>query len=324
VRLDSKDDAIDPNKALQIVENCVQNEHAVAIVAAFVPATIDTIAPYLAAHKVPVIGGDDATTTWFTNPDFFPEGIAQTGTAAGQVHIMVAAGKVGAGIIYCVENAACTQGKDYFTQAAKTANLTIRGTYQLSLATPGFTSQCATMKSAHIDAVYTAMDGPSTSRLARDCSAIGYRPLYVAGGLAVDSAAAAQDHNFDGATFTITTSVFPWMTSSTPAEQQFQQAMATYAPDQAPAESAAKAWVSGQLLAKAISNAGAAARSGPITSALILQGLGLVKHEDLGGLVMGQLSFNPGKPVTPDVCWGIAQLSGGQWTAPNGDQAGCA
>src|SRR4029077_413276 len=40
--LDTKDDTMDPNRAQQIVQNCVENEHAVAIVGAMVPATIDS------------------------------------------------------------------------------------------------------------------------------------------------------------------------------------------------------------------------------------------------------------------------------------------
>jgi branched-chain amino acid transport system substrate-binding protein len=322
IRLDSKDDEMDPNRAQQIVQNCVQNEHAVAIVGAFIPATVDSIASYVQQHKIPVIGGDGVTTTWFTNPDFFPEGSSQTGTGNGQVRIMISAHKSSAGIIYCTENVACSQGKDYFTQAAKSQGLAIKGTYQVSLANPSFTSQCSSMRSAKIDAVYIALDGSSAMRLARDCNAIGYHPLLDSGGLAIDASAAASDPNLNG--MTITTSVFPWMTSTSPAAQDFQKAMSTYAPDIVPTESAAKAWVSGQLLAKAISNAGAAARSGPITSAMILNGLHAVKHETLGGLVMGQLNYVTGKPAVPNVCWSVAKLVNGKWTAPQGAKASCA
>lgn len=322
VTLDSKDDQIDPNRAQQIVQNCVENEHAAAVVAAFVPGTVDAIASYLQQHKVPVIGGDGLTSTWFTNPDFFPEGSSSAGTGYGLVNNMLAAHKSAAGVIYCTENVACSVGKDYFTRAAKAKGLAIKGTYQVSLANPSFTSQCSSMRSAHIDAIYVALDGSSLERLSRDCNAINYHPLYDTGGLALDAIGAAQDPNLNG--LVITTSVFPWMTSSSAGSQDFHKAMATYAPDATPTESAAKAWVSGELLAKAVSNAGAAARSGPITSAMVQNGLHAIKHETLGGLVMGQLNYVTGKPVVQDNCWGVAKLVGSTWTAPQGAKGSCA
>jgi hypothetical protein len=114
------------------------------------------------------------------------------------------------------------------------------------------------------------------------------------------------------------------MTSATPATQAFQAAMATYAPDVSPSESAAKAWTAGMVLQKALSNLGSIAVGGPITSATILQGLATIKHDSLGGLVMGQLNYNAGAPVTPNSsCWGVAELTGGKWIAPKGGSAQC-
>lgn len=319
--LDSKDDTMDPNRAQQIVQNCVENEHAVALVAAMVPATVDSFANYVERKKIPVIGGDGVTKTWFTNPDFFPQGISQTGTANGMVRIMLNAHKKHAGIIYCTENVACSQGKDYFQQAAKQQGLDASHTYQVTLANPSFTSQCSLMERAHLDAIYITLDGPSASRLARDCNAIDYHPFYVTGGLALDADDAAADTNLDG--LTITTSIFPWMTSTTPGARDFHKALSTYAPDINPTESAAMAWTAGTLLAKALDNVGAAARNGPITNTMILKGLHMVHHENLGGLVMGQLNFRVGKPVVPDVCWGVAQIRNKRWIAPQGAKGSC-
>jgi branched-chain amino acid transport system substrate-binding protein len=319
--LDSKDDTMDPNRAQQIVQNCVENEHAVAIVAAFTPATIDSYAKYVENKKIPVIGGDDVTSTWFTNPYFFPEGSSQGGTATGMVRIMRNAHKKAAGIIYCTESIACAQGKDEFAQAAHREGLAVKGTYQVTLANPSFTSQCSSMKQANIDAIYVTLDGPSASRLARDCTAIGYHPFYVTGGLALDARVAAADSNLDG--LAVTTYVFPWMTSASPGARDFHKAMATYAPDVTPTESAAKAWVSGALLAQAIANVGSAARKGPITNTMVLDGLHKVRNEDLGGLVVGHLNFQAGKPVVPDNCWGVARIHDGKWIAPQGARASC-
>jgi ABC-type branched-subunit amino acid transport system substrate-binding protein len=236
---------------------------------------------------------------------------------------MADAGKKSAGIIYCTENVACTQGREYFTRAAKSEGLTIKGTYQVSLASPSFTSQCSSMQGANINGVYVALDGSSARRLARDCNAIGYHPLYVSGGLAIDADAAASDPNLNNL-LNLSTSVFPWMTATTPSARDFQEAMSTFAPDVTPTESAAKAWVAGQLLKKAIENVGARARSGPITSAMILDGLHRVKNDNLGGLVMGKLTFPAGRPAVENVCWGVALLRNGKWVAPQKARGSCA
>jgi hypothetical protein len=113
------------------------------------------------------------------------------------------------------------------------------------------------------------------------------------------------------------------MTSTTPGARDFHKALATYAPDINPTESAAMAWTSGTLLAKAVANVGASVRRGPITNTMILKGLHMVHHETLGGLVMGQLNFRAGQPVVPDVCWGVAQIRNGRWIAPEGARGSC-
>jgi branched-chain amino acid transport system substrate-binding protein len=177
------------------------------------------------------------------------------------------------------------------------------------------------MKSGSIDVVHVALDGSGIQRLARDCNAIGFHPLYTTGSLALDANAVVSDPNLEG--LTVATGVFPWLTSATPASQTFQTAMATYAPDTHPTESAAMAWTSGELLAAAIAKVGNAARSGPITSAMIMQGLGMIKHDNLGGLVMGQLTFTAGQPSPRLRCTGLATLHNGAWTAPKGAVAVC-
>jgi len=177
------------------------------------------------------------------------------------------------------------------------------------------------MKSAGAEAVLPFFDSGTAQRVARDCNAIGYHPQYVSGGLSFDTATVAQDPNFDG--LVIATSVFPWMTSDTAATKAFQEGMATYAPDVPLAEAAAKSWTAGVTLEKALSNLGDEARTGPITSAMIIKGLATIKNDNLGGLEMGTLTYHAGAPATPNLCWGQAKLSGGKWIAPTGAKVYC-
>ncbi len=49
-----------------------------------------------------------------------------------------------------------------------------------------------------------------------------------------------------------------------------------------------------------------------------------VKGETLGGLSPPSLNFNQGAPVTSNRCYFAAQIKGGKWTAPHGNQTFCA
>ncbi|HVU73637.1 MAG TPA: ABC transporter substrate-binding protein, partial [Mycobacteriales bacterium] len=322
VTVDSKDDAQDNNKALQNVQNCVQNEHAASLIASFMPVTADAVGSYVQQHKVPVIGGDAVTRLWFQNPYFFPQSDPSPSDAYGGVAAWKAAGKKAGAVIYCAELADCTNTANRVRDAAAKAGIPIKGSYQVTIANPSYTSQCGDMKSNGVEAVYVNVDGPSLQRLARDCNAIGFHPLYTTGGLALDANAVADDKNLEG--LTVATSVWPWMTATTPAMKDFQTAMSTYAPDVTPSESAAISWTSGQILVAAISKLGNAARTQPITSALILQGLGMIKDDPMGGLTMGKVTFTAGKPTAEHYCWGLATLTGGQWSAPQGSGYTCA
>jgi len=284
--------------------------------------TVDAVGTYVQQHKIPVVGGDAVTRTWFQNPYFFPQSDPSPSDAYGAVAAWKAAGKTAGAVIYCAELGDCTTTANRVREAAQKAGIAIKGSYQVTIANPSYTSQCGDMKSNGVQAVYVNVDGPSLQRLARDCNAIGFHPLYTTGGLALDANAVVGDKNLEGTT--VATSVWPWMASTTPAMKDFQTAMATYAPDVVTSESAAISWTSGQLLLAAINKLGATARSQPITSAMVLQGLGMIRDETLGGLTMGKLTFVPGKPAAEHFCWGLATLSGGAWGAPGGSGYTCA
>jgi branched-chain amino acid transport system substrate-binding protein len=321
IKLDSKDDTADTNKALQNIQNCVENEHSVAIVAAFVPLAADSIAPYLQGQKVPMIGGDGLTDVWYSNPYLFPTGAAPQGTANGAVRAWKLSNKSNPAIVYCAETVSCPNAQKLVSAAAAAAGIPVKNNYQTSLANPSFTSQCSSMKSAGTDVLYIALDGPSIQRLARDCNGIGFHPLYTTGALALDANAVVDDPNLEG--ITVADVVASWVTSITPAEKDFQTAMATYAPDIVPSESAAISWASGQMLAKAVANLGDSARTKPITSAMILQGLAMFKNETLGGLFPGPLTFTAGKASPRLTCWALTTLTGGKWTALQGGAGAC-
>ena len=81
----------------------VQQDHVIAFLNYNDVLSTPTVAPYLESVGVPAIGGTLAETSWFTNPDFFPQGVeAQIGNYIG-VKVGVERGLTKVGVIYCVE-----------------------------------------------------------------------------------------------------------------------------------------------------------------------------------------------------------------------------
>ena len=97
-----------------------------------------------------------------------------------------------------------------------------------SLTQPDFTAQCLAAQQAGADVLFFAGDGDSLVRMARDCAAQNYKPLYMAASIAVNTAV-QWDPLLNG--LISTQSNFPWTDSYTPAQATYQQAMKTYAPN---------------------------------------------------------------------------------------------
>jgi branched-chain amino acid transport system substrate-binding protein len=113
------------------------------------------------------------------------------------------------------------------------------------------------------------------------------------------------------------------MLTDTPALRQYQAALARYAPGLAPDGASINVWTSALLLERAVALAGDAARTGPLTTALIVTGLGKVKNESLGGLT-GPLTFKPGQANSASSgCLFYELLTPQGWTAPRGSKVIC-
>ena len=80
--------------------------------------------------------------------------------------------------------------------------------------------------------------------MANDCVAQGYNPIYFSDSLAV-TASLVSDSNLNG--LLAGQSDFPWIDSFTPAQATYQQAMKTYAPNDAGSASTSAEWTAGML-----------------------------------------------------------------------------
>jgi branched-chain amino acid transport system substrate-binding protein len=227
------------------------------------------------------------------------------------------------GFLYCVEARVCTD----FDKRMR-AGMAERGGGQLvydapiSITQPDYTAQCINAREAKVDFLLLAMDGASVGRVARSCDTVRYHPLLATSAVVLTPAQGNDPllRQFGVAT---TSAEAPWMLTDTPGLADLHRVLDAYAPNVIAAGATTLSFTSARLLEAAIRNVDGRARRGPITPALVLQGLGTIHHETLGGLT-GPLTFQPGQktPVSSG-CVFYELLTKDGWTAPRGARPVC-
>jgi branched-chain amino acid transport system substrate-binding protein len=308
VHLFIEDDGADPSTSATEVQQEVTQDHVIAFVGNLVPLTVNASVSYLQQQHIPVIGGDASSVEWWQSPVLFPEGGSDVGPyqAVFTIKQAVAKGDSKMGLLYCVEDTTCTNGYNELIQqgAAKNAGVDPVYTSSFSITQPDFTAQCINAKQAGANFIYFEGDSDSLIRMANDCAAQSYDPLYVADSIAVTAQLTTNPH-LNGLIAGQTN--FPWIDSFTPAQAQYQQAMKTYAPTVKGSATSAAEWTAGMLAVAASS-----ALTATPTSAEFFQGLWNIKNNNLGGLAP-PLTFNANAPATPSNCFFLMVLQNGQF-----------
>jgi branched-chain amino acid transport system substrate-binding protein len=322
VQVFAADDGGDPGRAASEEHDMVHQHHVVAFVGTLLPLSIAGFRPAVEADKVPVIGGSAVTDDFYASPWFFPDSASIDDQAIGLIRNGVDRGMKRLGLLYCVEAAPCTvlakKGKQF--AAAGGAQLVYDA--PVSITQPDFTAQCANARNAKVDLLGAAMDGASITRLVRSCQAIGFRPLIATGGGLLSPAQSADTVLRSFGVVTVSGEA-PWLLNDTPGLKAYRAALATYSPETPPDGASVMAWTAGELLRAAIEHVAAEARSGPITTTLVLKGLGMIKHETLGGLA-APITFTPNQShAVSGGCLFFEQLSTGGWSAPGGSKPTC-
>jgi branched-chain amino acid transport system substrate-binding protein len=314
VRLTSIDDQSDGAKSAAAVNDLVQNKKAQALVGSFVPIAASAYRAAVEQNKVPTIGGDYVSEAWLESPYLYPVGGSPEAVYTAAMKGAVGLGKRTFANFYCVEAAACAYGNEIAQKNAGAAGGKIVYTTGVSLTQSDFTAQCQNARKANVDAINYFGDGSSVQRIARSCNNLGYNPLLMIGALAaIDPLRTDPNANKGGLLFA--PNVFPWMLAASPAQQEFQSAYKRYAPGTPTDAAAALAWTSGKMLEAAVAALGSAAVSEPITTDLIMKGLGKITKETLGGLIPATTySFHQAR-ATPVDCAYVAVLSDRVWRA---------
>lgn len=314
VKLVAEDDQGDATKSQANIRQLVQVDHVLAIVSPEAGGTEGGWASYVQQQHVAVIGGQADTPLWFTNPAFFPSGATVLTSLEMQAYAVKAAGKATFGSVYCAEIAACKQVLPALQGYAKAFQLKMSTSAAIAVSAPGYTAQCLAARQAGAQAVIIDASYAAGSRFAPACAQQGYSPVYVIPSGAFDNRY-LQVSQVNGAYVPTTNAL--WF-DSTPAVDQFKQAMAKYEPSTALGPNPMSGWTGGALFGAAAGNLAAKPTAANLFTALYA----LPKNDTLNGLTP-PLNFHSGAPASQVNCFFLAQINGGQLTAPKGTAPIC-
>lgn len=322
VEIFSVDDGADPGRTAAAVADLVHNKRVVAMVATMAELTQASLKSAAERLRVPVIGGALVTYEWNTSPFLFPQGASLSSQAYALARQVVLDGKGKVGLLYCVESPTCTSvGKEIEGDIGERAGLDVVYSAPVSIVATDYTAQCQNAKAAGAQALALAMDGSSISRLVRSCAAMGYRPPIVTGSFVLGPVGAADPGIRRNSVLTVNVTA-PWMLSDTPGQRAYQAAMRAHAPGVPTDSGSLLAWTSGKLVEAAIGHIADAESSGAIVAAELVEGLGRIRDETLGGLTP-PLTFVEGQPAPDARCVFYTRLDEQGWTAPRGSKIAC-
>jgi branched-chain amino acid transport system substrate-binding protein len=315
VKMISLDDGQNPATSLQDVKQLVQQDHVMAIVSDL--SLVDASwAKYVTSAGVPVVGGASPETSFGQYPDFFASGGTLLTLAAGTV--AAAQGRKNLGVLYCAESPVCAQIVPLAALAGHLVGLKTTP-QKISATAPSYAANCLALKSAGVDSLYVADNGPIAQRVVSGCAQQGYKPSIVDNVTSVTNAI-LTDPNWAG-TKLVATDANPY-DSSLPAIKTFQDAVDKYYPGLTGSAQWAYddiyPWTGGQLF-EAAAKAG---NLGPTsTGADVKKALYALRNETLGGL-QPPITYHPGQPAfTP--CWFEEQVQSGKFATLNGDRPTC-
>ncbi|ADP81145.1 ABC transporter substrate-binding protein [Pseudofrankia inefficax] len=315
-----EDDAGNPGKSVTAAHTLV-GKHVLAIVD--MTNDDETWASYVAAAKIPVVGGGTSTTPMFTNPDFYPEGQTEQALFPSIVQSAKTAGATNLGLIYCAEAVQCQEGIQPLKDTGKSLGLPVVYAGEVSATAPNYTAQCVAAKQAGVTALFVADITAVAEKVAGDCAQQGYHPIYVVDGEILANqfltAPGLKDSLVSPSPNLPYFADAPAVTAMNTALDKYAPGLRTNATDFT--EIADEGWVSGLLFGAAAKAGGLGAGGGEPTSAQLVAGLTALKGETLDGFAP-PLTFAAGK-AHPIGCWFVTEVKAGAFSVPNGTTPTC-
>lgn len=321
VKLIQLDDASDPATAKSNVEQLIDQDKVAALVGIAATITMQAVRSVVDPDHFPVIGGDLVADDWFEDPNLYPQGGTNQAGFIGPIKVNAQEGAKRMGLLYCVEVSICTGIHDEASEIAAKAGAQLVFQQSTSLTQTSYTSECQNAKAKGVNNLFVAADGSALSRVARSCATIGFHPKFATVGIAVIPEL-GTDTNIRKDTLSVGAQNPPFTATDVPGMRQFRSAMDTYAPGQPLNQSAVEGYVSGRLFEAAIGEVASAAAKGPITTTMVKQGLGRIRHNTLDGLAP-PLTFHTGKPAPVIDCFYNLQVGAHGFAAPQGSHPDC-
>jgi branched-chain amino acid transport system substrate-binding protein len=301
-----------------LAQQLVEQQHVIAFAFTTLGLAPGGNNSYLDSHHILTFGTEGGLDSTYNDP-WLPTAVPSGHLYAqamlhGYAQVAVPQGKTKLAVLSCSDFSLCDNFDTEWSSPAMQQETGLHVVYRgrPSLTTPDFTGICLDAQKAGAQGILNGLDTASIQRLADACARQGYHPLI---GLAdlLAQPSLAQDPNADGAV--VGTKMAPWVNTDVPGIKTMYDAFAQFDPAEKPNGTFAGGWVAAQFL-------GAAAAHLPAnpTPQDVLNGLGTVKGNNLGGLTY-PLTYTAGQPSTKTVCWGTAVVKNRQFVpGPGGFQ----
>ena len=218
------------------------------------------------------------------------------------------------GYVTCRETPACSSELEDEMNgpngAAATAGVEVVYRGQVSSVQPDYTSECQGASNAGAEVISLFLDPASIRRFARSCQRQGYTPVHSVVGGSIHPHYASEP---EFSKIIMVTSVFPFTADATPAQQEFQAAIATLYGSPAGSHEA-QGWTHGKIFERAAIVA--AQTTGTITSSSLIDALHTFRDETFGGLTV-PITYPAGRPAIIPQCWFVVQATNGTWATLN-------
>ena len=301
------DDRSDPSRARAAAQDMVENRGVIAIVSPFAVLTHSGLGPYLKEKRIPLIGGDHASDNYCQNPMYFPQGTCREGWAWGGLRALAEQFKErNLGVLVCVESDICPFTLDVAKKYAASLGFKLVYSGQASIASPDFSAQCLSAKSAGVDVLLIQMELNSMRRIGGQCGRQAFRPKY---GSFQQDITFLSVPEYEGMPLGNQTFSYSY---EGPETVDFRKALAQYAPNASNGGYFANAWAAAKVFEKAASQV-----KGAVTSEAILEQLWTFKNETVGGLTV-PLTYVKDQPTVPPFCVYVTTVGKGKIDAPYG------